>query len=255
MRDRIEVSFTVEFKRRTVEAVGTAFGDNADNASGILSDLRTVVVRDYVELAHRVRIGDLVTAVAQAGHIEAAVEIVRDLADEAVGRTIDEDLDLLVTKIVDGVHRLNTRNELEKTVYVAVDERQIIDFRVRNSVPKSGACQIDERDVARNGDCLGRRAGFEYEVEFGVLHNREDNAAVLQRPEPGRSNGNLVRAYRKELLAIGAIVLGHKRAGEIRVGLGQGDRCVGNYRSGGVRDGTKHSGSTKLRGATATEYC
>jgi hypothetical protein len=26
--------------------------------------------------------------------------------------------------------------------------------------------------------------------------------------------------------------------------LGQGDGRVGNYRAGGVRDGTKHSGST-----------
>jgi hypothetical protein len=36
--------------------------------------------------------------------------------------------------------------------------------------------------------------------------------------------------------------------------LSQGNRCVGNYRSGGVRDRTKHSGSAKLRVAAATEY-
>ncbi len=105
MRDRIEVPVAEEFECRAMEAVGAALGDDADDGGGVTAELGAVVVGNDIELADGVGVGNLVAGVAEAGHVEAAVEVVGDLADEAVRRAVHQNLELLIAEAVDGVDR------------------------------------------------------------------------------------------------------------------------------------------------------
>ena len=161
MGDRIEVAVAEELEDGAVEAVRAALGDDADDSRGVAAELGAVVIGDDVELADRVGIGNLVAGVAEAGHVEAAIEIVGDLADESVGRAVNQNLDLLIAEIVDSVDLLDTRNELEETVDVAVDEREIIDLDVGDGLTEGGVAGIDQGDIGADVDGLVCAADLE----------------------------------------------------------------------------------------------
>src|SRR5215469_765741 len=111
----VEVSIAEELEDRSMVAVGAALGDDADYGGGVTTDLGAVVVCHHVELADCVRVGNLVAAVAQACHVETAIQVVRHLADEAVRRTVHQDLEFLVAEIVDRVvDLLDARHKLQE---------------------------------------------------------------------------------------------------------------------------------------------
>ena len=106
-----------------MELVGAAFGDNADHRPGVAAKLRAKVVGDDVELAYGVRVGYLIAAIAEAGHVEATIEVIRYLGYKAVSGAVRQDLDFLITKAVDGLDILYAWHKLEQAVHVPVDER------------------------------------------------------------------------------------------------------------------------------------
>ncbi len=92
VRDRIEISGAIELECRTMPLVGSGLGNHADDGCGIAPKLGAEVVGLHIVLADGVGVWHFVTAVAQAGHVEAAVEIIRNLAGEVVCRAIDVDV-------------------------------------------------------------------------------------------------------------------------------------------------------------------
>src|ERR1019366_2190958 len=106
-----------------MELVGATFGDNADYRPGVPTKLRAKVVGDDVELADCVRVGYLIAAIAEAGHVEATIKVIRYLGYKAVRGAVRQDLDLLIAKAVDSLDILYAWHKLEQAVHVPVDER------------------------------------------------------------------------------------------------------------------------------------
>ena len=75
-----------------MKLVGSGLGYHTDDSSGVAPKLRAEVVGLHIVLADGIRVWNLVAAVAQAGHVQAAVEIVRNLSSEIVSGTVDVDV-------------------------------------------------------------------------------------------------------------------------------------------------------------------
>ena len=75
-----------------MKLVRSGLGDHADHGCGIAPKLCAEVVGLDIVLAHRIRVWNLVAAVAQAGHVETAIEIVRNLAGKVVRGAVDVDV-------------------------------------------------------------------------------------------------------------------------------------------------------------------
>ena len=141
---------------------------------------------------------------------------------------------------------LNTGGQAEQLIDVAADQRKILDLDVGDGAAEGGIAQVDEGSAAGDVDGFAGYAVLQNEIEAGLLHDREDDAAALKRLEARGRDGDAVWADGKELVAEGAVVLSGNGAGEVGIGLSHGDGGVGNDGAGGIGDGAHHGGCGQL---------
>ena len=183
-----------------MKLVGSGLGHHADDGGGVAAKLRAEVVGLHIVLADGIRVWDLVAAVAKAGHVQAAIEIVRNLACEVVRGTVDIDVILNEPRLFEFCVRLHSRREAEQCVGVAIDQRQIVDLYIGYAGSERRIAQIDQRNVGSNADRLALTANLKHHIQSRVLHDGEDDTAALERLEAGSDNGDLVGAHWAETL-------------------------------------------------------
>ena len=97
---RVEIPAAIELEGGTMPLVGSGLCHYAHDSSGVAPKLRAEVVGLHIVLAGGIRVRGGVAAVAQARHVEAAVEIVGNLARKIVCRTVDVDVRFIEAEAV-----------------------------------------------------------------------------------------------------------------------------------------------------------
>src|ERR1700722_13378648 len=89
---RIEISIAHEFEQRTMKLIASGARYGRHHGTGHAAILRREVAGFYAKLLQRVRVGERVSIITNAGHIASAIQEEADHGNAAVNPSIDDDL-------------------------------------------------------------------------------------------------------------------------------------------------------------------
>ena len=117
----IEVRLLMKLEDRTMHLVSAGLRQDGYNASARATILRAEVIRLNIELIDCIRVWNDVAGSTNAGHVNAAVEIVGNLSDHVVAGSVNNHVLHRETDRVLVLNVLHTRGEIQQLVDIAAD--------------------------------------------------------------------------------------------------------------------------------------
>ena len=146
---------------------------DGDNAAGHFSVLNSVVIRLDAIFLNGIRAGKDVSRVSQAGHIDAAIEVVAHRADSTIDAAVDEGS---LLRITEGDHRvglsriergvLHAGRQFEELIGIAIHQREIHELLIFDGAAQLGAGGIHKRRPFRNRNGRADRLDFQDNIQF-----------------------------------------------------------------------------------------
>ena len=161
-----------EFEQRAVEVLTARLGDDIDDGSGGLAELRAVVVAQDLELFDGVHGGPHHDAtVVPVVFVEGAIHQIQVRV-----RLIAIDGDIRVTDANAPIVRRYARDEVHELPEIALIERQGFHLVVSNKIGDFGGLRLKHRRFARHRDTLGHRPQGQADVKRQPVVDVDVNA-------------------------------------------------------------------------------
>ena len=226
-----------------MELVGAGLGGDVDDVAGGEAVLGGEGVGLDLELVDAIDGGDVDDGAPVGGGVPDAVEKEGGGAEEAAAEV--EEGDVLVGGVLSAAARdllagggvLDGGVEGGEAVDIAEVEGKLDDLLGGDVGGQIGVVEVEERDLAGDGDFVGAGADTQRDALGGGLASGEDDAVLDEGLEARGVDLEGVGGGREQLEGVAAAAGSGEGAGDAVFGSGEGDGCSGDDGTGRVGDG------------------
>ena len=218
-----------------MKLVGAGARNSGDYGAGHAAILGGEVAGLYAKLFQRVRIGQRVSIVADAGHVASTIQVKADHGNTAVNAAVDHHLrgrhaDLVIGRAVGiavagvgssaGAVGLHPGRQRKFRIRVAVHQRQPDDLGGLHSSSQRRGRGFHQRWCCRYRDRLARSADGQRHIQRLRLIDGEHDILLHKLLEAGHVYLDVVLAYRKILNTVSPVRRCCGHAGESGISIG-----------------------------------